>query len=89
MLRALIPIFDALRSPVLAFPLLISYGTALDAVIHSYSGELGVLARQLARVTSYTYGGVPALRITGTLGVRRRSRSLSGPRPGSEGSTRC
>ncbi len=67
-LRALIPIFDAIRRPADALPLIIEYGDELDQGVHRYSAELAILARQLAAVTHYTYGGTTALRITGMLG---------------------
>jgi ABC-type transporter Mla subunit MlaD len=67
-LRGLIPALDALHEPALALPLIVSYGSLFDRALAAYSTELGVAARQLAAVTSYTYNGHTALRVTGTLG---------------------
>jgi hypothetical protein len=67
-LRGLIPVLDALREPALALPLIVSYGSVFDRALSAYSTELSVAARQLAAVTSYTYNGHTALRVTGTLG---------------------
>jgi ABC-type transporter Mla subunit MlaD len=67
-LKALIPIFAAIRRPAEALPLIIQYGNTLDQGVNRYSTELAVLARQLAAVTHYTFAGSTALRITGMLG---------------------
>jgi hypothetical protein len=67
-LRGLIPALDALHEPALALPLIVSYGSLFDRALAAYSPELKVAARQLAAVTSYTYNGHTALRVTGTLG---------------------
>jgi hypothetical protein len=67
-LRDFIPIFDAIRRPAEALPLIIQYGNELARGVSRYSTELAVLAQQLAAVTHYTYNGTTALRITGMLG---------------------
>lgn len=67
-LRALIPVLDALLLPAQALPLIISYGNSFDSALNAYSNDLAVAARQLAAVTSYTFQGHTALRFTGTLG---------------------
>jgi ABC-type transporter Mla subunit MlaD len=67
-LRGLIPVLDALREPALALPLIVSYGSVFDHALAAYANELRIAARQLAAVTSYTYNGQTALRVTGTLG---------------------
>jgi hypothetical protein len=67
-LRELMPALGALHEPALALPLIVSYGSLFDRALAGYSTELNVAARQLAAVTSYTYNGHTALRVTGTLG---------------------
>ena len=67
-LRALIPVLEALHLPAQALPLIISYGDRFDAALKAYSNELSVAASRLAAVTSYRFNGKPALRFTGTLG---------------------
>jgi ABC-type transporter Mla subunit MlaD len=67
-LRGLVPVLDALRDPAESLPILIADGAIFGRAIDAYKTELGVFATRLAEVTSYTYGGKPAIRITGTLG---------------------
>jgi ABC-type transporter Mla subunit MlaD len=67
-LRGLIPVLEALREPALALPLIVSYGSLFDRALAAYSTELAVAARQLAAVTSYSFNGHTAIRVTGTLG---------------------
>jgi hypothetical protein len=67
-LRGLIPVLDALRDPAESLPLLVADGAIFGNAIHAYASELKVFARQLLAVTSYTYNGSPAIRITGTIG---------------------
>jgi hypothetical protein len=67
-LRGLIPVLGSLREPALALPLIVSYGNAFEQALRAYSTEVNIAARQLAAVTSYTYNGTTALRVTGTLG---------------------
>jgi ABC-type transporter Mla subunit MlaD len=66
-LRGLIPVLDSLTDPAMTLPLLITYGNTFSRAIRAYSTELTVFARQLSAVTSYTYAGKPAVRVTGTL----------------------
>ncbi len=84
MLRGLIPVLDSLRDPAESLPLPISYGTTFDDAIHAYGAELTIFARQPSEVTSYTYNGKPAIRVTGTTKPRRR-RPAS--KPGQAGAT--
>jgi hypothetical protein len=67
-LRELIPTLDALRLPALALPLIVGYGSTFGPALAAYSSELNLAAQRLIEVTSFTYGGKTALRITGTLG---------------------
>lgn len=67
-LRALMPVLEALHLPAQALPLIIAYGNRFDSALHAYSNDLSIAARQLATVTSYRFDGKPALRFTGTLG---------------------
>ncbi len=67
-LRGLIPTLDALREPALALPLIVAYGARFGPALDAYSGELATAAERLIAVTSFTYGGKTALRVTGTLG---------------------
>jgi hypothetical protein len=67
-LRGLIPTLDALREPALALPLIVGYGSKFGPALAAYSSELNFAAQRLIEVTSFTYGGKTALRITGTLG---------------------
>jgi hypothetical protein len=66
-LRGLMPVFDALRRPALALPLIIRYGSDLQAALDAYSTELNVLTKRLSQVTGYTFAGGPALRVSGSL----------------------
>jgi hypothetical protein len=67
-LRQLIPTLDALRDPALALPLIVGYGAKFGPALTAYSSELNFAAQRLIEVTSFTFGGKTALRITGTLG---------------------
>jgi ABC-type transporter Mla subunit MlaD len=67
-LRGLVPVLDALRDPAESLPILIADGTVFGQAINAYKVELATFANRLLEVTSYTYGGKPAIRITGTLG---------------------
>jgi ABC-type transporter Mla subunit MlaD len=67
-LRALMPILPALLQPALGLPLITADGSALDDGLNAYSHELDSLATSLIAATSYTYGGVTAVRVTGTIG---------------------
>jgi len=78
-LKDLIPILDVLRNPALSLPLLISDGNAFTNALGAYGGDLDVFARQLAAVTSYTYDGKPAIRVTGTLGCVGGTDPYPGP----------
>jgi ABC-type transporter Mla subunit MlaD len=85
-LRGLIPVLDALRDPAESLPLLISYGATFDDAIHAYGAELTIFARRLSEVTSYTYDGKPAIRVTGTIGCAGGRDPY--PKPGEAGRDR-
>jgi ABC-type transporter Mla subunit MlaD len=67
-LRGLIPTLDALREPALALPLIVGYGAAFGPALDPYASELNTAAARLIAVTSFTYAGKTALRVTGTIG---------------------
>jgi hypothetical protein len=64
----LIPTLDALLEPALALPQIVAYGATFGPALSAYSSELNTAAERLIAVTSFTYAGKTALRVTGTLG---------------------
>lgn len=67
-LHELLSVLRALHEPALALPQLIENGSTFASAIQAYSGDITILATDLAAATSYTYDGHYALRVTGTLG---------------------
>lgn len=67
-LDALKTVIPELRDPAESLPALIPSGNIVATALAAYAGDIDTLARGLAAVTSYTYAGKTALRLTGTIG---------------------
>lgn len=67
-LKALSTVIPELRGPAESLPVLIPSGNTVADALSAYAGDIDTLARGLAAVTSYSYDGKTALRLTGTIG---------------------
>jgi hypothetical protein len=67
-LEAISTVLPELRQPAESLPLLIPEGNSVSAALAAYAGDINTLATGLAAVTSFSYGGQTALRLTGTIG---------------------
>jgi hypothetical protein len=72
--------------PALALPVILSQAAVFGAAMHASVVDIAHLAKQLSRVTSYTYGGKPAIRITGTFACVGGRNPY--PKPGQAGKDR-
>jgi ABC-type transporter Mla subunit MlaD len=67
-LRAISTVLPELRGPAESLPVLVPAGNTVSAALAAYAGDIDTLAKGLAAVTSFSYGGRTALRLTGTIG---------------------
>ena len=67
-LRAISAVLPELRQPAESLPVLVPAGNSVSAALAAYAGDIDTLAKGLAAVTSFSYGGRTALRLTGTIG---------------------